>query len=363
MKKILALVLSIVLVFSMAACGGETTAPEGQGSTDNTESQTSENTESNNGELTFMGVKTEPAKKAEARFSDLVVESSAGTLQVKSLTDETEISDSDKLEKVISGECDIAVGTCDAFTETLGDLYLFDMFGLFGSKDEVKAFLGGEAVNTLKASLEESGLELLGIWDKGFNQILLSEMPIRMPDDLQGLRIGTGISEDALKLWSKTGADPSHAEGSDVLINLEEWAIDAYDGSVETMASLEAQNAGAYLVETAHSYTPYICVMNLEKFNSMTDVQKSAILDSMREVQMNSFSESDAYESYLLSEFQKAGIEVIQLTDEEKTAFNEVLVTESAEKTIKKLMPHPEILDAAKEELKVLRESQVADAQ
>ncbi len=363
MKKILALVLSIVLVFSAAACGGENGAPEGQGGTDNNGSQTNENTDSRTGELTFIGVKTDPAKKAEARFADLVVESSAGTLQVKSLTDESELSDSDKLEKVISGECDIAVGTCDAFTETLGDLYLFDMFGLFGSKDEVKAFLSGEAINGLKASLEDSGLELLGIWDKGFNQMLLSEMPIRMPDDLQGLRIGTGLSEDALKLWSKTGADPSHAEGSDVLFNLEEWAIDAYDGSVETMASLEAQNAGAYLVETAHSYTPYICVMNLERFNSMTDVQKSAVLDSMSEVQMNSFSESKAYEDYLLMEFQKAGIEIVLLTDEEKTAFNEVLVTENAEKIIKKLMPHPEILDAAKEELKVWRESQVADAQ
>ena len=363
MKKILALVLSLALVFAMAACGGETDPPENTGEPDDTESQTTENTDNRILELTFYGVNTDPALKSEARFADLVAESSAGTVMVKSLTSAEDLSDREKLEKVISGECDIVVGSADVFAEAAGDLYLFDSFGLFESSDDVKAFLGGESLNSLRTGIEENGLEFLGIWDTGFSQIILAETSVKTAEDLEGLKIGTGLSEDLSGLWTKAGADAVHLDEDEIFQEFDELTVDAYEGSIETMMKVQAQTAGSYLVKTSHAYRPYVVLMNLDKFNSLTDIQKAAVMDSMREVQMNSFSESDAYQNYALKEFEKAETEIIELTDEEREAFVSSLRTESSEKLITKLMPHAEILDAVKEELKVLRESEVADAQ
>ena len=363
MKKILALVLSAALVFAMAACAGGSNSPENQGNTDNTETQTTENTDSGNPELTIIGINTDPAMKAESKFIDLVAESSAGTVTVRSLTGTAELSDRAKLKMVLSGECDIAVGLSDAFAETVSDLYLFDMFGFFESKDQVKAFLKGETVETFKAAFEEEGLKFLGIWDSGFSQIIMAEEYLRVPEDLEGIRMGSEMSGDILDVWKKLGADPLHAERNDVLYELESWVVDGYEGSLESMMAAQANTVSTYLVRTSHSYTPYVAVMNLDKFNSLTDLQKSAVLSAMEEAQNASFAESDAYEQYTLKEFEKADMEIVELTDEEKAAFMKAFESAGSEKTIRDLMAHPEIIDGIREELTGSGESQVDDAQ
>ncbi len=363
MKKILALVLSVALVFAMAGCIGGNTSPEGQNNTGDTESQTTENTGSGNPELTIIGINTEPAMKAESKFIDLVAESSAGTITVKSLTGTAELSDRAKLQMVLSGECDIAVGLSDAFAETVSDLYLFDMFGFFESKDQVKAFLKGETAQIFKAAFEEDGLKFLGILDSGFSQMIMSESCLRVPEDLEGIRLGSEMNGDILDVWRNLGADPLHAERNDIFYELESWVVDGYEGSLESMMTAQANTVSTYLIRTSHSYTPYVAIMNLDKFNSLTDLQKSAVLSAMEEAQNASFAESDAYEQYTLKEFEKAGMEIVELTDEEKAAFKGAFDRAGSEKTIRDLMAHPEIIDGIRAELTGSGESQVDDAQ
>ena len=359
MRKLPAIILSLILVFAIAACGETsiTLADPGEnGGTDNT-------TE-NSGRLIVSGADTETGRKITAHFMDLVEEYSNGTLICENLTDGELMDDRAKLELAINGSCDIVVGESSAFAEQLNDLYLYDLFYLFDNKDEVKKVgMEGETAQAIRDGFEEAGLKCLAMWDSGFHDLALTENALHDPDDFSGLRVGTSDSETIMYAWKALGADPIATGDSDAMESLQEWATDAQDDNVESLLKESVQTVSAYLIKTEHVYTPLVAVMNLERFNSLGEVQQRAVTDALAEAQRSSFNECDSYEAYAEKEFAKAGAEVTALSDEEKAAFREALSRTKCESRIRKRMTHPELLDSMKAELEAYREPQEENAQ
>ena len=96
MKKILAILLSLALVFAFVACGGsdsgEEPAPEGG----DAEEQTYE--------LVLGGVTPDPAKDGETKFVELIEEYSNGSVTCKDFPDNSLGDDLARLEMCINGE-------------------------------------------------------------------------------------------------------------------------------------------------------------------------------------------------------------------------------------------------------------------
>lgn len=383
MKKFLAVILSIVLVFAFASCGSrledqvtpdtpeetgeaEETQDEPQEEPENegTEDQEQQSTGTQSFELVVGGVNSEAAQKALLRFEDLVEEYSNGSIILKSLTDENLIGDDVKLDMTMKGECDIAIGTASGFAPLIKDLYLYDTFYLFMDDEEFREIgAKGVTVKDIQASAEEKGVKMLSVWGNGFHNLTTTWKRVDTPSDIEGMKLAVTDGIRYKILWEDLGAEVRHLDPAEIYRALDKTIISGQENTLENSLAASFQDVCTFLNMTEHYYSPFIVIMNQDSFNAMNEQQQKAITDAAREAQQYSFEQSEAYEAYAEKEFEKAGVTLVKFSDKEKEAFAKAAEGTRNEKKIRSLMDNPELLDDMKAELRIFRKSKESDDQ
>ena len=353
MKKILAILLSLALVFAFVACGGSNEEPA---PADDGEAAEEPAAEEQSYELVLGGVTPDPAKAGETKFVELIEEYSNGTVTCQDFPDNSLGDDLARLEMCINGECDIAIGASANYTSILNDFYLFDIYFFFLNKQEVyDVGFAGEAAKVMQDSAESAGVKVVSMWENGFRDLTTNNKEVHSPADLKGLKIRTMENEIHLAAWKALGANPTPMTFSEVFTAMQQGTIDGQENPMALMVSNSFQEVEKFCVKTEHVYSPFIVVMNLDLFNSMSEAQQEAVMTAMADTQKYHLDQCASFEEYAEGEFEKAGATVITLTDEEKVAFQDAVASADCESMAKELMVHPEIVDNMKAELEAYR--------
>ncbi|MBR6484885.1 MAG: TRAP transporter substrate-binding protein DctP, partial [Clostridiales bacterium] len=239
MKKIIAIILILALIFTFAACGnnpddnngeegngsqaqesGEDTQDEG-GDTQEGEDE-SEKTNPFSGltgdtyELSLGSIDSVPVGEGVTKLCDLVEEYSTGSLVIRQTVEDTPTSDAERLQKVIDGELDIAIGLSDNFSSVVKDLHIFDVYYLFESKEEVyDVALSNEIKDSLEASFEAKGLKCLSLWGNGFSELTTNKKKVTKPKNLKNLKVATSDTKIDKAAWEAMGAKPVAMDSAD----------------------------------------------------------------------------------------------------------------------------------------------------
>ncbi|MBO5995562.1 MAG: hypothetical protein J6Q41_08620, partial [Firmicutes bacterium] len=86
-----------------------------------------------------------------------------------------------------------------------------------------------------------------------------------------------------------------------------------------------------------------------------------ALLDSVVYGRNLELERCDAFNKYALDLIDKSEMEIIELTDEQKEAFQDKAKAAKTKKKAKKLMKHPELLDYLEGKLEVYRVESATD--
>jgi len=92
-------------------------------------------------------------------------------------------------------------------------------------------------------------------------------------------------------------------------------------------------------------YTPYIVVMNLAKYNSLSAVQKAALDKANAAALKFQRDKSQELEGVTLTKFAGQGINVINLTAAEKAAWQKIITDNKIFDMVRQKMDHPELVD------------------
>ena len=111
-----------------------------------------------------------------------------------------------------------------------------------------------------------------------------------------------------------------------------------------------------YISLTDHVYTPYCVTMKLKKWNGLTPEQQEIVQRAMDEATQAMLTASQEYEKEAVSIMEDDGCEVLDLTDEEKTAFQHKILDAGVYDSVKTEMEHPEYFDQMMAELETYRE-------
>ena len=139
-KKALAVLMAAAMVASMTACGG---------SSDKAADSSAAAGDGEAVELVVGGVTSSSAKDAVTYFGEKVNEYSNGTITIADFPDNQLGNDEQRFEMTQNGECDISIGSTSSVSASYHDLYLYDVYYMFLSKQEVyDVGFGGEAGQT-----------------------------------------------------------------------------------------------------------------------------------------------------------------------------------------------------------------------
>lgn len=269
MKKALSLVLSLAMVFSLAACGGGSsgggTSPAGESSSGGSDAPDEVYT------LRFAhgSSTTEPIHAAAVYMQEQLAERSNGAIEVEIYPSATLADQVPAAEMMMDGTLALFGGSAVAVESFIDAFKIIDLPYLVSDYEEADLLFEGEVGEQLSAMLPDIGLYNLGWCEYGFRNTYNNVRPIETAEDLQGLKIRAIESPISVAMWTAFGADPTVMAWNEVYSGLSMGTVDGADGPNSLFQSGRMEEVVQYMSTTQHMYTPGVILASKSIMDSL----------------------------------------------------------------------------------------------
>lgn len=347
LMSIIALVLACIMLF--AACGNDSKTPVSTPQNDPPPASSSGNDEvkepevetgDDNGEwpdasndpvvtLNFGGTNavTDYCTIAMQRVADLAYERSGGTIVIN-VFPASQLGDVSAMHEAVS------IGAQDMYMENCQSGW-----GNHGVPDSSATtlhwFLSGDELRTvMESELAEEWsqlyLETTNVYTICANWYrqpccILSKVPVRSYEDFAGLKCrSTGAIANAC--LTEIGANPTTVAYSEVYLSLQQNVVDAAYATVDALYTMGWYEVTDYLIMTNQLYNSQACMINYDKWNSLTDAQKVILEGACIEAGDWYVEQTSAEAANYIKEMEASGVEIIEFTQEDRAKFEEASI-------------------------------------
>jgi tripartite ATP-independent transporter DctP family solute receptor len=225
--------------------------------------------------------------------------------------------DKELLQKVKLGTVDFALPSTVMSSES-------DLFGIFEMPYLVKDRKHMAAIEKevfwprLASEAEKKGLKVLAVWENGYRHITNNRKPIKVPADLQGIKLRVPEGKWRVKMFQTYGANPSPMKFSEVFTALQTGVMDGQENPFSQIYSAKFQEVQKFLSLTGHVYTPAYVVVGTKKWASLAADVRKVLEDTARDVQKFVYAAAEKDENELIGKIKSAGV---QVNEADKPAF------------------------------------------
>lgn len=325
MKKLIALILAAVMVFSLCACGNG-------GNKDGDDSNTPSGSANYTGPsytLTLGHVIADgtPTDEGADKLAKLVDEASGGKIKIEVYPNSALGDNRAMLESVQQGTIDMvvpAVANLAAFTTSTK---LFDMPFLFTSDEHAEAVLDGEVGTQILKDLESAGLVGLAWWLQGWRELTTDKIEFHKAGDLNGAKIRVQDNEIHIATWKALGGSPTTLAYSEIFTALQQKTINCQENPLSNIKLSGFSEVQNYVIMTDHIYDAIPLVMSKKTWDKLDPAAQEIIQKAALEARDWERDFAADYDAALLKEWEPDdnGPTVIILTDAEKAALREAV--------------------------------------
>lgn len=201
---------------------------------------------------------------------------------------------------------------------------IFDVPFLFDSREQYYQFLDGEYGDLLKKEVsDKSDLYLLGFIDLGYYSILNGKKLVESPSDLSGLKIRSSSANLHLSALKAMQANPTPMAYSEVFTGLQQGTIDGVSTTTPLIYGDRFYEVNKYFTATNHVLLLHGILVDKKFYDGLDEETKTALtesIDSYMEEAKNLVMDA---ESKAIQGFKDAGVEVVELSDEQREQFKE----------------------------------------
>jgi C4-dicarboxylate-binding protein DctP len=324
MKKGLWMMLTLLLAFSLTACGGGngnaggTTA--GNGGTDG------EDYPKMTIKFSHVVAETAPKHVGALKFKEIVESTSGGNITVEIYPNSSLYGDADEQEALMANNVQIIAPDASKLVTLNQQFNIQSMPFLFKNDAALEGFWDGEKGKQVLTSLEGNGILGLNMWTGGAKHMTNNVAPITGPDGFNGLKIRTQSGQMQDEVWSTLQASSMQIAFGDVYTNLENGTVDAQENSFNTIESKKFDEVQKYLSVMGMMRLDYAVLTNAEWYNGLNEATRTLINSAL--------DESTIVEREAAHELDKSSREIIEnnglvqindLTDAEIASIMEVL--------------------------------------
>lgn len=196
---------------------------------------------------------------------------------------------------------------------------------LIPDSETVDKVLDGEAGEAINKLLLEKNIIGLGFGEGGFRQITNNKLPIHTVEDMKGLKIRVPGMKMYISLYKALGSDPITMNFGEVFTALQQKTIDGQENPADVIESAKLYEVQKYMTIWDYSYDALFLGINKDKFESFDSETQQILRDAAKEAcQYQRELDRERTKEYI-QKFIDAGVEVNELTAEEKAKFKEAV--------------------------------------
>lgn len=306
MKRMTALLLSLLMALSLAACGGGSDAPAdadaaGDGAGD--------------GEAIVLRASSStapdhPYNLGLEKFAEMVSEKTGGAVKIDIFPNAALGDERANIEDLQMGTLDIAVSSTGPLGNFVQDFLILDLPFLFKDYNHAHAVLDGEIGQALSAKLDDIGVVGGAFWENGFREMTNSKRPINSVADCAGLKLRCMENQVHMDAFTALGMDPTPMAWSEVFTALQQGVIDGQENPIAVIYSNKVYEAQEHLAITNHVYSPAMILFSKTVFEGLDPAYQTALLEAAQEAAAFERSACEDSEADQIAEMEAAGMQV-----------------------------------------------------
>ena len=317
LKKLLSMMLALVMMLGLVACGGN------GGNADNNNSNAGSGDVANDPKVTLVYAEVNPEDtivgQTATEFKRLVEELSGGSIEVDVRYSGVLGSENDVLDAIVGGDDSIDMSRISAFALTsygAKKSMLLSIPFTFVSRDHWWAFANSDLAAEFLNEPQEIGLPLRGVFygEEGFRHFFANK-PINSIDDLKGMKIRVSNDPVMNGMVEGLGGSPTVVSFGELYSALNTGVCDAAEQPIANYKSNAFNEVANNLILDGHTLGAIQCVITDTAWAKLTAAQQEVILEAGRQVQKFNQNLSQGAEDEVLEQLKAEGCNVVDVTD------------------------------------------------
>lgn len=246
-------------------------------------------------------------------FGPALEKASGGKLKIRLFPSGQLGDESTLMKKLPTGAVDMVL------TGVTNDPGLDALYTPWFFKDykQIKGALDGGALNQELQQLKQRNTIYIGTMYRSPREIT-SNKPIRVPADLNGVRLRAPQFPGVVAVFKSLGANVSALPFPEVFTALQTGTVDAEENPVDLVLSSKFYEVQKYLDMSDHSYAPYLTFVSQAMWSKLSSTQQTEFKQAFQQASQQFETYEKAATDKLIQQLQSKGMTVIQ-TD--KAAF------------------------------------------
>jgi len=254
-------------------------------------------------------------------FAEQVAERTNGRITVEVYPDSQLGGEREMIEATQFGDIEMTAPSVGVLANFDKSLQVFDFPFIFEDAETAYEVLDSKLGDEMLAGLADSGLIALGWGENGFRNLAMTDGTVRVPEDMEGVKLRTMQVPMHIAYWESVGAAPTPLSFPEVFTSLQQGVVDGVENPYELLYSARLTEPASYLTETRHIYDPEVLLINKDFYESLSD-EDQEIIQSAADAAIDKIrSLKKTVSDEIRAEIEAAGGTVTDLTEEERQAW------------------------------------------
>lgn len=182
--------------------------------------------------------------------------------------------------------------------------------------------MDGEIGDMLLGILDSNGIKGIAWWENGFRHITNSQQPIKVPADIEGMKIRVTPDKMRLDTFNTLGASPMPIDFGELYTALQQGVVDAQENPLAIIYSSAFYEVQDYLSLSGHIWGSALLCVNSSVWNSMSEEDQSIVEELAMEWGEKERQQIQQQEKDFLKMLEEKGMKINEV---DKAAFKEAV--------------------------------------
>lgn len=315
-RKIAALLIALVIVGTLTACGSNNPGPAASTPSGSSGSGAQTSSATYVFKAGHVQPATHPYHTGLVYMNELLQERTNGQIALDIYPSSQLGAERELVESVQMGTVDIGLVTSPlANFDT--SWYLFDMPGIFYTKEHAYEFLDGERGQAMLDNLANINIKGISFWETGFFNIFVNERAIKTPQDVAGMTIRVMENDAYIKYFSELGANPVPMAYSEVFTGIQNGTVNGTLIPIAAIYMNQFYTVAPYITRSQNWYCPVTFLMSMDAWNSMPGDLQEIFQECANEARDHMRQELTDSEEEQVAEMAAAGCTITEVDKDE----------------------------------------------
>jgi len=260
--------------------------------------------------------------QAALKWKELVEARTHGQVRIQVFPAMQLGSGTQMVEQVQAGAVEAAVLPTGWIAPVSPPVQVLDLPFLFPNREVAYKVMDGPVGQEILKPLNKVNIQGVAFWESGFKQFT-GHFPIREPKDYQGHKIRTMPAPVIMEQFKAFGATPVAIDFKELYGALQQKVVDGQENPIATIALMRFFEVQKYLTLSDHGFIAYAFIFNKPFLDKLPAAQREILVNAVREAGKFQREIIAASEAEHLKTFRAAGLEISQLSPEQRRKFEE----------------------------------------